>query len=153
MKGSRMLLTGAALAALAAWLTASALATSGPAAAVAASPAAHVQQLQMTIVGTASVERMFPSQGNIAIAAGVPVRITVTNYTRESHTFTVPGLHVSALIRSAHGNTPTKTTFTFTASRQGVFKWYCAFCITGMHGTPHTMGGTVYAIINPSALA
>jgi plastocyanin len=150
MKGTRMLLTGAVLAVFTAWFAVSAPAMSSRGA---GAPAAHVQQLQLTIVGGGSTEVVGPSLGNIAIAAGVPVRMTVTNYGREYHTFTIPGLGVSALILPARGNTPTKTTFTFTASKQGIFKWYCAFCAMGMHEKPHSMGGTVYAVINPAALA
>lgn len=154
MKRATMLLTGAALsAALAALLAASALATpAGSAGARKAAGRPHVQHVQLTIVGTATDEQVSPSMGNLAIAAGVPVRVTVTNFTDEYHTFTIPGLHVSALIRPAQGQTPTKTTFTFTASKTGKYAWHCVFCASGAHGHPHSMGGTVYAIIDPSAL-
>jgi heme/copper-type cytochrome/quinol oxidase subunit 2 len=154
MKRARTLLTGVALSSMiAAVLTASALATSTASAGVPMGVGLpHAQQVALTIVGSAMNEQLSPSLGNIAIAAGLPVRVTVTNYTREYHTFTISGLNVSALILPARGQTPRTTTFTFTASRVGVFRWYCVFCAEGKHGKPHTMGGTVYVIINPSVL-
>ena len=145
MKRARLLLIGAALAAaLAAPLAASAL----------AAPASlpHLQHVTLTIVGGGMDQHVYPSSGNIAIAAGTPVQVTVVNFSREYHTFTIPGLHVSALIFPARGLTPKTTTFTFTASKAGVFKWHCAFCAGGAHGMAHEMGGGVYAVIDPSVL-
>ena len=154
MKIDKVLLTATGSAAvLAAAFAVSALAT--PASPTSASRTAtkpHVQKQALTISGAKSHERASPSSGNLAIAPGLPVRITVTNYTREYHTFTVPGLHVSALILPARGRTPRKTTFTFTAHEYGSFAWYCALCTGGAHGHRHMMGGTIYAIINPSVL-
>ncbi len=112
-----------------------------------------VQQKALRISGAEAMERTAPSSGNLAIAPGIPVRLTVTNYTREFHTITIPGLHVSALIFPARGKTPRKTTFTFTARGYGVFDWYCAVCTSGTHGLRHMMGGTIYAIVDPSLLA
>jgi heme/copper-type cytochrome/quinol oxidase subunit 2 len=148
MKLGTKLLTAAALAVgVAALLAASALAATSPSARL-----PHVQHVTLAITGSGMEEHVAPALGNIAIAAGVPVRVTVTNYTHEFHTFTILGLGVSALIHPATGTGPSTTTFTFTASRTGVFKWHCAFCASGTHGMPHDMGGTVYVVINPSAL-
>ncbi len=107
----------------------------------------YVQKVEITILKGDRVP-----ESNIALAPGVPVRITVTNYTREFHTFTVPGLGLSELILPARGHTATKTTFGFTAHGWGSFAWRCVICPTRMHGTPHTMDGTVYLITDPSAL-
>ena len=123
-----------------------------PAGALKPSRLPHIQRLTITITGRAGDERVSPSMGNIAVAAGVPVRVTVTNSTPEYHTFTIPGLGVSALIPPARGHTLGKTTFTFTAYRSGTFKWHCAFCVKGVHGVRHDMRGTVYAIIDPMVL-
>ena len=71
---------------------------------------------------------------------------------RDSHTFTVPGLHVNEIIRPAHGNAPTQTTFTFTPDGWGTFAWHCAICPSGIHGKHHIMSGSLYVIFNPSAL-
>jgi hypothetical protein len=89
--------------------------------------------------------------GNFAIAPGLPVRVTVTNFTHQVHTFSVPGLHLSVAILPARGQTPRKTTFTFTAHEWGRFAWHCVVCVGDHHR--HVMAGTVYVIINPSVLA
>jgi hypothetical protein len=112
----------------------------------------HVQKESLTISGKGASGRVSPSAGNIAVAPGVPVRVTVTNYSRQYHTITIPGLHVSALIFPARGSTPRKTSFTFTAYEYGTYAWTCAFCTTGAHGRRHPMGGIIYAIIDPSVL-
>jgi hypothetical protein len=108
----------------------------------------YVQKVGITILTGDRV-----TEANIALAPGVPVRITVTNYTREFHTFTVPGLGLSELVLPARGHTPRETTFSFTPHQWGSFAWHCVICPTRMHGTPHTMGGTIYLITDPSALS
>jgi heme/copper-type cytochrome/quinol oxidase subunit 2 len=108
----------------------------------------YVQKVEITI---RTGDRV--TEANIALAPGVPVRITVTNYTREFHTFTIPGLGLSELILPARGQTAKKTTFSFTAHQWGSFAWHCVICPTRMHGTPHAMGGTIYLITDPSALS
>jgi heme/copper-type cytochrome/quinol oxidase subunit 2 len=153
MRIIKVLLTAAGLA------TVSAVVLSASASATLASPTGlgtttrpHVQMEALTITGAMINEGLTPSSGNLAIAPGVPVRLTITNYTREYHTFTIPGLHVSALIFPARGKVARKTTFTFTAHQYGSFAWYCGFCTSGAHGHRHMMGGIVYAIIDPSIL-
>ena len=88
---------------------------------------------------------------NFALAPGVAVRLSITNFTHEFHTFTIPGLDVSALIAPA-GRVHTTTVVTFTPRKGGTFRWHCVVCPSGVHGRPHTMGGAVYVIMNPSAL-
>ena len=153
MKAIQVLLAGGGLAAIAAAsLTAPALATP-VASRNPATRAAHVQTFAVTIrsSGLGDAERVSPE--SIAIAPGVPVRVTVTNFTREFHTFTIPGLHLSRLIFPANGQTPRKTTFTFTARVGSSFAWYCVLCKHDGAGPHHQqMGGTVYVIIDPSVL-
>ena len=127
-------------------ILAAALAAS-PGSAMRPSTSPHVQQVNMTILRGDRV-----LEGNIALAPGVPVRMTVTNFTRDSHTFTVPGLNLSEIILPAHENAPTRTTFTFTPKTWGSFAWHCAICPSGIHGKRHAMSGTLYVIVNPSAL-
>ena len=140
---TKKVLTGAGLAVVvAASLTAAAWAT----------PAAHVQKVTISIVrpGANADERSV--NPNIAVAPEVPLQIAVVNHTREFHTFTIPGLNMSVLVRPAHGSRPTTTTFTFTIHRGGTFAWYCAVCRYGGHGAAHEMGGRMYAIVPPSLL-
>jgi len=89
---------------------------------------------------------------NVALAPGVPVRLTVVNYTHEFHTFTIAGLRVSALILPAIGQTPRRTLVAFTPRGNGAFTWRCVICPSGAHGHAHAMRGEVYLIIDPAAL-
>lgn len=114
--------------------------------------AAHVQKLALVIAGRGNGDEYASPSGNLAVAPGVVVRVTVLNYTQEFHSFTVPGLNVSRVIFPARGDRPRRTTFTFTANASGSFAWYCVFCERGVHGHPHSMGGMVWAIVEPSIL-
>ena len=84
---------------------------------------------------------------HFAVEPGLPVHVTFTNYTGKFHTFTVPGLRVSALIRPAHGNTPTTTTVTFTAHEYGAFSWACLLCPGEEAGNGMAMRGKIYAMM------
>lgn len=152
MKARNLVLVGGGLAAMAATsLTAVAWATPAGTRKPATSQA-QVQKLAMSIrpSGQRGVELV--SLENIALAPGVPVRVTVTNFTHEFHTFTVPGLHVSRLVFPANRRVPRKSTFTFTAWEGGSFDWYCLFCRQDGSRHRRQMGGTVYVIINPSVI-
>jgi hypothetical protein len=92
------------------------------------------------------------SEPNFALAPGVPVRLTVVNFTHEFHTFTIAGLKLSALILPAVGQTPKTTLVTFTPLATGALRWHCVICPSGAHGQRHVMSGEVYLIIDPSAL-
>jgi hypothetical protein len=107
----------------------------------------HVQKAELTILpGDRLVEP------NVALAPGLPVRMTVTNTTKEFHTFTVPALGLSRLILPADKHGARKTTFSFETNRWGRLAWYCIICPSDIHGPPHAMHGTLYLIIDPSAI-
>jgi hypothetical protein len=113
-----------------------------------AAPAAkvHVQKVELTILpGGRLVDP------NVALAPGLPVRMTVTNTTKEFHTFTVPALGLSRLILPADKHGARKTTFSFETNQWGSLAWYCIICPSGIHG-PHAMHGTLYLIIDPSVI-
>ncbi len=76
---------------------------------------------------------------NFAVRPGVPVTLTIRNYTRESHTFTAPTLGLNIKIAPGSPSAPTVTRFTFVAPF-GVFAWRCTDC-------PGDMQGKVYAIV------
>lgn len=114
-----------------------------------ATPAAkvHMQKVSLTILpGDRVVEP------NVALAPGLPVRVTVTNTTHEFHTFVVPALGLSRLILPADRHGARKTTFSFEPRLLGSVAWYCVICPTGTHGPRHAMRGTLYLIIDPSAI-
>lgn len=149
MKPRTLVATGVGLMIVAALaFAASALATPSSSTARVSTKRPHVQHVSLTI----SDDRVFPTGGSIAIAPGVPVRVTVWNLTSEYHTITIPGLHVSAVILPAHEGSARRTVFTFTADRYGTFRWYCVFCKNGLHGRQHAMAGRIYAVINPALL-
>jgi hypothetical protein len=139
----RLLTATGSVAAIAAFsgLSASAAPTTGPR----ADP--QVQNVSITFRAGDRV-----SAPNFALAPGVPVRLTVVNYTHEFHTFTITGLKVSALILPAVGHTPKTTLVTFTPRVTGALKWHCAICPSGAHGMRHTMTGEAYLIMDPSVL-
>jgi plastocyanin len=68
---------------------------------------------------------------NFVVKAGVPVKVTVINYDEAQHSITAPGLKLDLLIQGGKENkatgvvTPVTSTFTFTASKKGVYRWYC----------------------------
>jgi hypothetical protein len=132
-------------------LTLATAAFSGFSASAAATPGApgSPQAQRVSIVIQAGDRVLAP---NFAVAPGVPVRLTVVNFTHEFHTFTIAGLKVSALILPAVGQTPRRTIVTFTSHATGAFSWRCVICPSGAHGRRHAMGGAVYVIVDPSAL-
>lgn len=128
----------------------SAVVALGAAAAVAAPPPGKSPDVQKIGIAILPGDRI--TEANVALAPGVPVRMTVTNSTREFHTFTVPGLGLSELVFPADGQGARKTTFTFTPREWGPFAWHCLICPSSLHGRPHSMGGILYVIIDPSAM-
>lgn len=114
---------------------------------------AHVQRVTITILpSSASHTDAVAIPPNVAIAPGVAVSVTLVNYTRDFHTFTIPGLHVSAMAVPATAKGPGKTTITFRALKWGTFAWYCVICQRGMHGPAHHMTGRIYVITDPRAV-
>lgn len=77
---------------------------------------------------------------NIAVIPGVPVRLTVINTSREFHSFTIPQLHVNAVVMPHRA-----TTITFTPHETGVYRWHCDFCPAVHHS--RSMSGTLYALV------
>lgn len=122
-------------------LSASAAPTTGPRA---------FPQVQKVSITLRAGDRVM--EPNVALAPGVPVRLTVVNFTHDFHTFTIAGLDVSALVLPALGLTPQRTLVTFTPRATGALRWHCVICPSGAHGQRHAMGGEVYLIIDPSAL-
>lgn len=92
---------------------------------------------------TIAITRAFEhvSGPNMAVQPGVPVRVTIVNYTHRAHTLTAPALGVSVFIRATTMHAASRTTFTLTANKYGVFRWYCVLPCGG------DMSGHIYAII------
>jgi heme/copper-type cytochrome/quinol oxidase subunit 2 len=145
MQARRILLTIAGVAGLAAAFGSNAGAQSGPQGLRASvMPAQHLS-ITINVAGAGHGEHV--TVPTFAVEPGLPVRLTFTNRTQQMHTFTIPGLGVSAIIAAAHGTTPTKTVVTFTAHQHGAFSWACLLCPGHGGGAGETMKGTVYAIV------
>ncbi len=134
-------------AALLAALAALAVATSTVGASGAAATSRRASATVTLLIYAAQHGREAVVSPNFAVEPGVPVTVRFVNYTREWHTFTVPGLNVGAMIAPRQGVAPRVTLVRFTASKFGVFDWYCVLCRAGVHRGVHQMGGKVYAII------
>lgn len=115
------------------------------AAALAVAPAAAAPRTQNLSITIRAGDRIV--EPNFALAAGVPVHLTVHNFTHEFHTFTIAKLGVSALIRPSQA-----TSITFTPQAVGTFAWRCVICPSGQHGHAHAMEGALYLIVDPSAV-
>lgn len=67
----------------------------------------------------------------MVVHVGQPVTVTFVNYDDMGHTFTAPGLHVNVMIKAGKhvaGSdkiVPTKTTYTFTPTKAGRFRYDC----------------------------
>ncbi len=102
-----------------------------------------VQRLTITI----AVGDVEAQPANFAVKPGVPIVVTFRNYTHEFHTFTVPGLGLSVLVRPAKSGAPRLTRVRFTVPEYGVYTWRCVLCASGAHSQMHAMTGRIYAIV------
>lgn len=75
---------------------------------------------------------------SIVVKAGVPTTVQVINYDEGAHSMTAEGLGLDQLIQAgkAVGDDvqPVTTTFTFTAAKPGVYRWYCKLPCDGGGG-------------------
>lgn len=83
-----------------------------------------------------------------AVPVGQTVHVTVYSYDTAWHTFSAPTLGLSVWIRpSATGTKPSKTTFTFTASKAGYFSWLCELpCDPYSMSSGGYMEGEIHAV-------
>ena len=64
---------------------------------------------------------------DFSVKAGAIVKVTVYNYDDMPHTFTSTGLGTNVEIAPGSEDKPSKTTFTFKApDKAGSYEWYCA---------------------------
>ena len=128
------------------FVASAALAAVGAATAIPKVAAAAGQTLEATMYGShlgikgpdgKPHDVMIPT--NFVVKAGVPFTMTVTNYDEGPHTITAPEMGLNAQIKpgnevSKDNIVPVKTTFTFTAQKKGVYRWYCALPCDEGHG-------------------
>lgn len=79
---------------------------------------------------------------NFTVYVGQTVELTFINYDEGPHTFTSQGLGVNFQYPGAKSDgVPSVTHFQFTATKAGVFRWYCALpCDGGQGGWAMTTG-------------
>lgn len=87
---------------------------------------------------------------NFAVQPGRVVEVRIRNYTRELHTFAIPGIGLNVAVMPGTSRAPRTTRVTFVLHRYGVYTWYCVTCRSGLH-MHNRMGGKVYAWISPDA--
>jgi plastocyanin len=66
---------------------------------------------------------------NFSVDKGQRVTVTVYNYDEGPHTITAPGLKLNVKIPGAKDEekgVPSKTIFSFTATKVGTFRWFCS---------------------------
>jgi heme/copper-type cytochrome/quinol oxidase subunit 2 len=75
---------------------------------------------------------------SFVLKAGEQVQLTVINYDDVPHSITAPGLGLNLVVKpgtdvaGSDQVTPVTTTFTFTPTKKGQFRWHCMFpCDTG----------------------
>lgn len=69
---------------------------------------------------------------SFVLRRGVPVTVTVINFDDMRHSITAPGLGIDivikpGLLRKGGHITPVTTTYIFTPTRVGEFRWFCLF--------------------------
>ena len=78
----------------------------------------------------------FYALGETSVRVGQEVTISVANFDDVPHSFTAPELGINIMLQPAKGkDDPTIGTYTFTASKVGKFRWFCAIpCDTDTDG-------------------
>ena len=76
---------------------------------------------------------------SFVVKVGIPAHLTIINYDEGAHTITCKDLGLDIQIKPGKevGNTvqPVTTMASFTPSKKGTFRWYCALaCDAGGHG-------------------
>jgi plastocyanin len=82
-------------------------------------------------------DKLIPS--DFVIKSGVPVTLTIVNYDEGPHSITAPDLGLNLVMKGGKEQpdksvVPVTTTFHFTATKKGVFRWYCALPCDEKHG-------------------
>lgn len=122
-----------------------ALALVATAATAARTHAAGPLRVTVDIVANGHDEVATPA--NLAVRSGGSTTLVLRNHTHLFHTFTIPALGISVLVRPATSRGAWTTSVTFIAP-YGVYAWHCVLCDSPAHPHMHAMTGKVYAIVN-----
>lgn len=98
----------------------------------------YVMADDMGLVGPDKLHHDSFIPASFVLKAGEPVKITIVNYDDTTHSLTAPDLGVNIVVKpgkdvaGSDQVTPVETTFTFTPTKKGQFRWHCLFpCDTG----------------------
>ena len=85
---------------------------------------------------------VFSALGSTTVRVGVPVTITITNKDDVPHSMTSPELGLNIVIPAKTDAGPGTVTYTFTPTKTGTFRWFCAIpCDTDNAGWDMTSDG------------
>ncbi len=73
----------------------------------------------------------FSTTDSTAIKVGTKVTLHFVNKDDAQHSFTLPQLGINVLIPGAKDDTPATVDYTFTASKAGTYRWFCAIPCDG----------------------
>lgn len=98
----------------------------------------YVMADDMGLVGSDKLHHDSFIPSSFVLKAGEPVTITIVNYDDTTHSLTAPDLGLNIVVKpgkdvaGSDQVTPVATTFTFTPTKKGQFRWHCMFpCDTG----------------------
>ena len=119
--------------------------------ALAALPATAVSKtsgypITIEIRQTATGDRAMPF--NFAIQPGREIVLRIRNYTRDMHTFVLPGIDLNVAVPKGNPQAPSTTEVRFVVRHYGVYRWFCWTCRYGLH-MHNRMSGKFYAWISP----
>lgn len=62
----------------------------------------------------------------LTMSVGTTYDVTILNYSKDGHTWTLPELNVNAVVPVGSSSSPSVTHFTVTPKKAGTYQWFCA---------------------------
>ncbi len=93
----------------------------------------YVMPDEMGLVGPDKQHHDSFLPSSFVLKAGEPVQLTIVNYDDTAHSITAPDLGLNIVVKpgthvaGSDQVTPVTTTFTFTPTKKGQFRWHCIF--------------------------
>lgn len=85
----------------------------------------------------------FKTTDSTSVQLGQRITLKFTNTDDAQHSFTLPDLGINVMIPGAKDGKDGTTSYTFTASKAGTFRWFCAIpCDSDNNGWAMTAGKT-----------
>ncbi len=98
----------------------------------------YVMADEMGLVGADKLHHDSFIPSSFVVKAGQPVELTIVNYDDTNHSLTAPDLGLNIMVKPGKDVagtdqvTPTATTYKFTPTKKGQFRWHCIFpCDSG----------------------